>query len=98
MDIKININKKCRVRLTDLGRKVLLEHWKYLWTDAGRIIIASEKYATASADICTPNWRSGEVHFQIWEFMQIFGPHLHMGMGSVLFEQNEVILEIPDAP
>jgi hypothetical protein len=96
MDIKININEHCRVCLTDLGRKLLLEHWQYILEGSKRIRISSEQEAVKSADICNPGWRKGEVRFQIWEFMQIFGPYLHMGMGEVLFKQNEVILEVPD--
>lgn len=96
MDIKININENCRVSLTDLGRKILLEHWQLILEGEKRIRISSEQEAIKSADICNPGWRKGEVRFQIWEFTRIFGPHLRMGMGNVMFERNEVILEVPD--
>jgi hypothetical protein len=32
--------------------------------------------------------KSGE--WQLWRLMQVFGPHIHMGMVGTLFEGNEI--------
>lgn len=63
--VKFNINNVVKVKLTDLGRKILA-------ADTHRYIVLKED-------------RAGWSEWQLWELMQVFGPHLYMG-ASLPFE------------
>lgn len=84
-DVVVNVNTRCRVRLTESGRATLLQHWQY----APGISVGE---ATKGADTYNPGWRDGEFGFQLWDLMNIFGPRMDMGNGLV-FEGNKVIIE-----
>ena len=30
---------------------------------------------------------------QLWHFMSVFGPHMHLGMDGPLFEDNSIVLD-----
>lgn len=79
----MNINDTVRVRLTNAGRNLLLEHYS-LGQMPGE--------AELSANLLKPGWLGGWPEFPLWELMQIFGPHIYRGMVDLLFADNEIIL------
>lgn len=84
----INLNHTVKVKLTDLGDKIYEEYlqneYKSLSHYPGLATIRLEKRKD----------QDGCIHFQLWEFMSIFGEHFYIGSEAVT-EDNEIIF--PDA-
>lgn len=68
--MKINMNDRVRVKLTDKGEEILdaVEFASYYERDGGYL------------------------EFTLWELMQIFGRHFHMGMTEMPFVNNSIEL------
>lgn len=77
--IKVNMNDKVRVKLNDAGRAIdKAEH------DA----IFNGK--TAPSRAYHPSYNEGKdgwSEWQLWRLMELFGPHMHIGM-NVPFETD----------
>lgn len=82
--MKININHIVKVKLTDLGNKIYEEYlqneYKSLSHYSGLATIRIEKEKD----------QDGYIHFQLWDFMRIFGEHFYVGSEAVT-EHNEII-------
>ena len=62
----VNLNEYIKVKLTDKGKEIYRNHYHD---------IDDEYVPTLDTD------KEGYYKFQLWEFMQIFGEHFHMGGG-----------------
>lgn len=80
-----NFNDTVRVRLTDFGRSCIIKNHNDLFGAR-----ASEFHP---AHLRTED---GWSEFHLWELVQQFGPHVHMGMRYMPFENN--VIEIRDEP
>lgn len=82
--MKINLNHIIKVKLTDLGNKIyedyLQNEYKSLSHYPGLAAVRLEKEKD----------QDGYIHFQLWEFMHIFGEHFYVGSEAVT-EHNEII-------
>jgi hypothetical protein len=68
----VNLNEYIKVKLTDKGKEIYRNYYHY---------IDDEDVPTLDVD------EEGFCKFQLWEFMQIFGEHFHMG-GDLPCETN----------
>lgn len=80
--LKININDKVRVRLTEYGRQCLAENYAKLSMDSGAPLSMPNKKPDAD----------GWTEWQLWHLMQEFGQHIAMGL-PVPFEANEMQIQ-----
>ena len=82
--MEVNLNHTIKVKLTDLGNKIyedfLQNEYKSLshCPDIAKIRLGKAKD------------QDGYIHFQLWEFMSIFGEHFYVGSEAVT-EDNEII-------
>lgn len=84
---EVNINQYCKVRLTDLGRKIHKEH-----DDKCLSEVRSKGYLP---DYEPPKEDSeGYVKFHLWELMQVFGPEMRMGCENCFDLQIKVAKEL----
>lgn len=67
--VKFNVNSKVKVKLTDKG-------WDILRADRERM---QKLVPTHDWKLPTPD-EDGYLTYQMWTFMQMFGPHITMGM------------------
>lgn len=81
--IKVNLNEIIKVKYTDYGRDIYYHRFDDL-IDRGALCLKSS-YPKVDAD--------GYSEIQLWEFMQIFGPHIRMGMTEVVTEHNSIYLD-----
>lgn len=65
--IETNLNYNIKVKLNELGEKLYNDFWKEIFPGKDNFIDSVEKD------------KYGYYIFQMWEFMEIFGSHLHMG-------------------
>ncbi len=87
--VPFNINDRIRITLTEHGRAALVAYWLQ---SHPRSISRAEQ----AADTCNIGWRSGSTVMQLWQAMQIFGPHTSLG-GPNLFE-TAIEIELPELP
>lgn len=66
--IKININRRIRVKLTDKGKEILNK-----WIAEGNKLCGMEPDFIPSS---YQEDEDGYIYPQLWDFMDIFGPHL----------------------
>lgn len=66
---KFNVNEKVRVRLTDLGRRVLREEWDEL----RRVHPLVGKHTP-------PKEKDGWSEWQMWQLINHFGAHTGLGL------------------
>lgn len=83
--MKLNVNEKVKVRLTDIGINILRSNHDELKKTFNRL--GDFKAPTVDAD--------GYSSFQLWVLMQTFGPHMGLGF-NVPFE-TDIIIENEDA-
>lgn len=76
--ITFNINNPCRVVLSEKGLEILKEYWKETLSLSGGKQI--------------PGLVGFVFDTQVWVLMEIFGPHLSIGMAQNLFAYNKVTL------
>jgi hypothetical protein len=67
--VKFNVNSMVKVKLTDIG-------WGILRDDRERM---KKGIPTHDWSLPKPD-EDGYLTYQFWCFMQLFGPHIHMGM------------------
>ena len=81
---KFNVNNFIKVQLTDRGKDI------YYHKDDG----VNKFYGT---EMITPEYPKvdgdGFTIFQLWDFMNIYGPHMHNGMEQVIKNNNIYIDE-----
>lgn len=78
----INLNQQIRVKLNSEGLKILLEyHMKYSIPN-----FDTREYVLSKVD------ENGYYEVQLWEFMHIFGEHIHMCIKYPLENLNIEIL------
>ncbi|MEO5949995.1 MAG: hypothetical protein ABIQ04_00955 [Candidatus Saccharimonadales bacterium] len=96
MDTSINLNTTVRVQLTEAGERVLLEYYDTLVEKHQEYQVpTSFEYSIArllsySLDNETLNTRK----FQLWDLLQIFGPHTGYNQEQ-MFEGNVIFVFIP---
>ena len=81
--MEMNINRIVKVKLTDLGNKIYKD---YLQNE-----YKSLSHYPGLAKIRLEKDQDGYIHFQLWEFMYIFGEHFYNGSEAVT-ENNEIIV------
>ena len=77
--VKTNLNLYIKVKLNDYGKKIHYDYWKDICRDAK---------ATYKLEIDEEGYSS----FQIYDFMNTFGEHAHMGAKPFL-ETNDILIE-----
>lgn len=87
---KINLNQKCRVKLTDEGRKVhRAQHDKSFGDSHQRALKLFSKsnfgYEPPSVD------ERGYSEFQLWQLFNIFGSEMYMGNNMPFLTEIEVL-------
>jgi hypothetical protein len=82
MKIIVNLNDKVSVRLTPAGEAIWAD-----WYRAGNPLRSIPDYITKKID------EKGWISFQLWDFMNVFGPALYLGMHAPLFVENDVRFE-----
>lgn len=75
-----NVNESVRVRLTPFGERAFYKYWQ-------RIFPGEERKPNVDAD--------GYARFQLWDLMQIFGPH-HQMTNPPCFEGNNILFNAGD--
>lgn len=84
-EVKINLNELVKVRLTDLGKDIYYHRYDELFAKSGRTI-------------CKPTFpkedEKGYTHFQLWEFIKIYGNHIGLLNPNVI-EPLKIIYEPP---
>jgi len=83
--MKINLNHIIKVKLTDLGNKIYED---YLRSQYGSL---SDYLGLSKIRLKKIEDQDGYIHFQLWEFMSIFGEHFYVGSEAVT-EDNEIIV------
>ena len=84
-EIKINLNEVIKVKLTDLGKEIYYHQYDELNARLG-IVICKPTFPKVDSE--------GYTHFQLWNFMEIYGKHIGMGLSNVI-EPLEIIYELP---
>ena len=74
--MKINLNQTVKVRLNDYGKQAHAENCVKL----------SARIGARKPDV------GGWTTWQLWELMEEFGPHIHIGM-TIPFVDNEILVE-----
>lgn len=83
--MKFNINHIVRVRLTDLGRKLMIKNHNALFGNRAHLV-----------EVRSPSEIDGWSELQLWYLMAEFGQHLNNGC-DLPFETEIEIPERPDA-
>lgn len=73
----ISLNARIKVKLTDPGREIYRQRFADINEWAGREVFPEEAM-TAKVD------RNGYSEFQLWDFMNIFGPYIGIGRPNVI--------------
>ena len=72
-----NLNDRIKVKLTGVGVKVHFDHFNAVNKISRKEIIKPEH--------CMPKIdEHGYTEYQLWDFMNIFGEHMHMGAPNVI--------------
>lgn len=82
--MKINLNDRVKVKLTDYGKEIYRNQWISLNECYGREIV---KVHDAEED------EEGYATFLLWDFMNIYGEHIRMGNINVI-EPLDLIVEM----
>lgn len=81
--VKIHLNDEIKVRLTEAGKMILYRREKAI---QDRYPGIKFKQSIPKAD------EEGYTHFLLWEFMDAFGEHLHMGVVYNVIHPLEIVL------
>lgn len=82
--MRFNVNNYVRVKLTEEGRQILRDEY-------------AKRAAQHPADYFGWSYvepvadQEGYVRFQLWSFMQKFGPHMHLGMKMPFDAEIDII-------
>ena len=83
--IIINLNDNVRFKLTDLGREIYYHQCDDLIAKGVQI---RPEYPEEDAD--------GYASMQLWEFVELYGPHIGMAKQNVI-EPLNLIVDVPDS-
>ena len=75
--MKINVNDRVKVQLTDYGRTTLFNYYSEFNKNSYECFLQTDKA-----------YKGGE--FQLWELMQIFGKDMYCGNPKVPFVDNQI--------
>ena len=75
---KLNLNSLIRVKLTDYGKDIYYHRFdevnKFIANRSGKLI-----------EPCYPEIDDdGLTEFQLWKFIELYGPYMHMGAKNVI--------------
>ena len=73
-----NINHEVKVRVTEKGYQVWLEHSNQF------VKYSSSAKSTTLEELKSKEDEGGWVEFQMWDMMNIFGRHMVMGFDNVI--------------
>ena len=86
--VTVNLNNYTYVKLTDIGRRLLIKHWM-----GGDNPYQSREEAEKAADTCSPGWRGNDwVKFQLHEVGHIFGTGMFIGFDVPI--ETEIQIEV----
>jgi hypothetical protein len=68
-----NINDSVRVKLTEEGKRIFLEDAKHWRSQLPPAVAKTLPVSLPTTDA------DGYCSFPMWEFMRLYGPHLHLG-------------------
>lgn len=82
----INLNEHVKVKLNDRGKDIFYHQYDdlnlFIKVQGGKLI-----------EPCMPEVDAdGYTSIQLWELMNIFGPHIGMGL-PIPFENNAIVIE-----
>lgn len=81
--IRINLNEKIKVKLTDWGKEIYYHQYDRVNQIAGR-------------KICEPRFpkedKNGYTEFQLWSFIELYGEHMGIVLPNVI-EPIEIVYE-----
>lgn len=80
----INLNDGIKVRLTPEGVRIHYEYYNKVNVGCGRQII-KDCFPKSDPD--------GYTHYQLWDFMNIFGEHITMGAPNVINPLDIIVEE-----
>ena len=83
-DVTINLNDKVRFKLTELGREIYYHQFDDLIKLGAQLTPERPKEDA-----------EGYASMQLWEFLELYGPHIGMARKNVI-EPLNLIVEIPD--
>ena len=75
--MKINLNDMIKVKLTEFGKQVHTQRYASINLQIGRILFSMEE-AMPKID------SEGYTQYQLWDFMNIFGPYMQLGTPEVI--------------
>ena len=81
-----NLNDIIKVKLTDRGKDIYYHQHDELNKFYGKEVL-KPRYPKVDSN--------GFTSFQLWHFMEIYGPHMHIGMNNVI-EHNDIYIEKKD--
>ena len=81
-----NLNSVIKVKLTDYGKDIFYHQFDEFNMWHGKEVI-EPRYPYVD--------ENGFSIFQLWHFMGIYGPHIHIGMNNVI-EHNDIYIEEKD--
>lgn len=74
-EVQINLNDRVQVNLTEYGKEIYCEYYNKL--HLGSLKLLQSELITSQT-------------MQLWELMNIFGSKMSIGMGNVMFENNDI--------
>lgn len=80
---RFNVNELVKVKLTDVGKDIFYHRWDSL-NEMCKEVVIEPRYPKVDEE--------GFTEFQLWDLMNIYGPHLRMGC-NVPFEENLIYFE-----
>jgi hypothetical protein len=86
--LTFNLNQRIYAKLTPDGERQLRDHYAAECRMAG---VDGKGYARMIDMHCTT--RDGEWTFSLWQFMEIFGPNMHIGM-NLISENNTIEMRL----
>jgi|ERR1035441_3456296 hypothetical protein len=87
--MKINLNRRVRVKLNRHGQNILVNFYS-------RVVFGHIQDGREYCDAVYSGWRDGLIETQLWNIFEVFGPKMLLG-GAIPFELNELEL-LPDDP
>jgi len=88
MELRINLNERIKVKLTDLGKEIYYHRVDHVNEWYGRVMV---KPSFPKVD------EDGYTTFQLWDFMGLYGEHIGMAKPNVI-EPLEIIYGKEDLP
>lgn len=90
--MKINMNQKVKVKLTNYGYKCLKEYAEDFYSSTFITSLYVEQVEEFVGRHRNKEDIEGYIEFQVWELFQYFGDFHHLGMPNVVFQNNEIII------